>query len=66
MVIGEVAATTAPLEQSVVIGWVIGLLAILPLWDDWQYLETFLIVKTGMGGYYCSMSKRPGVFLNAL
>ena len=62
MVIGEVAATTAPLEQSVVIGWVIG----LPLWDDWQYLETFLIVKTGMGGYYCSMSKRPGVFLNAL
>ena len=34
MVIGEVAATTAPLEQSVVIGWVIG----LPLWDDWQYL----------------------------
>ena len=50
MVIGEVAATTAPLEQSVVIGWVIGLLAILPLWDDWQYLETFLIVKTGMGG----------------
>ena len=43
MVIGEVAATTAPLEQSVVIGWVIGLLAILPL-------ETFLIVKTGMGG----------------
>ena len=50
MVIGEVAATTAPLEQSVVIGWVIGFVAILPLWDDWQYLETFLIVKTGMGG----------------
>ena len=31
---------------------------ILPLWDDWQYLETILIIKIGMGGYYCHLLVR--------
>ena len=31
---------------------------ILPLWDDWQYLEIFFIVKIGMGEYYCHLLVR--------